>query len=389
MTKENEINSTDFVLQEIFQRVESRTGNSELGLMGGIAGELLFLNEYHGYTKEDRVLNLIHIRLTSLLESIYNGSFQLLSFSNGLTGVLWLFKLMEEKGLVEGKILPMPLKLKLESLVLENIDEIFKKEGYDYLHGGLGLRLGLTDFDMLAQFDERAIALLKRNYIKTDQDYFAFECYPELFRGLPVIDMGLAHGNGSIIFFLHQITKTQGNDSLTKNLLVNLIQFYLTFPERDRKNLHGFWPSFYNKEYLTKDSRLAWCYGDLGICAMLSNLIGEDSYIKNKIDLLEIASKCVNRKELHETLITDSSLCHGTSGVAYLMHKLFINSCHQEFEGARNFWIDRTIDVVKQQLVKPTLYQDLTFLTGLSGVGTVLCAMKGNQSKWDECILLS
>src|SRR5262249_30350792 len=89
-------------------------------------------------------------------------------------------------------------------------------------------------------------------------------------------------------------------------------------------------------------SRVAWCYGDLGVSAALlraSRCVDEPRWEKEAI---AIARKEATRFD-DTTGIRDAGLCHGTAGVAHIFNRMFQATGDVLLGDASRFWFERTL----------------------------------------------
>ena len=147
------------------------------------------------------------------------------------------------------------------------------------------------------------------------------------------------------------------------------------------------------------NSALAWCYGDLGITLSLFSLAN----IFNDVDICNEAVETIKHSltrinEVKNTKV--HSICHGTSGVAFILKQLENNygidtKCQALI--ALNETLDKAyscnspfpyqnIIIINNEYV----HQDNTsFLEGLSGIGLVLLNFVSDvKPNWRKCLLI-
>ena len=149
-------------------------------------------------------------------------------------------------------------------------------------------------------------------------------------------------------------------------------------------------------------SRLAWCYGDLGIAASLmvaASALGEGRWYDQA---LEIASKATDRT-LENSGVADAGLCHGSGGVSHLFNRLYQATDDPRFLAAARVWIDHTLRRFRSgegfggyQARLPDESSELTwqnhagFLMGSTGIGLAMLAAASDQEpEWDRVLLVS
>jgi lantibiotic modifying enzyme len=149
-------------------------------------------------------------------------------------------------------------------------------------------------------------------------------------------------------------------------------------------------------------TRLAWCYGDLGIAAALevaARAVGEPGWEQ---EALEIARRCAARPVASSGAV-DAGICHGTAGVAHLFNRLHQATGDPELREAARRWIDQTLELRQPgrgiggyEMWVPDAERELRwrdepgFLTGSAGVGLALLAAATEvEPEWDRVLEVS
>lgn len=218
-----------------------------------------------------------------------------------------------------------------------------------------------------------------------------------------IIDIGLAHGIAGYSYFLKKAINRNINKEKAKSLLSRCYKIF-EMVEQDYSTYGSYFPytvPYYNfKDEIDLKpqlSRLAWCYGDLGILYVLYN----NNYKKEKC--LGMLLESSERFDNNNTKITDQGFCHGTSGVAYIYWKLYLQTKNERFLKSANFWIQSIIIENKDK----TAFNEYKFLTGNFDQralqpyshlleGSIGLALVLNsylhpeiEPNWDRCLLLS
>ncbi len=153
-------------------------------------------------------------------------------------------------------------------------------------------------------------------------------------------------------------------------------------------------------------SRVAWCYGDLGISAALlvaARAVGETAW---EAEALEIARRTAERS-LQDAAVVDAGICHGAGGVAHLFNRLHQATGDPALGGAARRWIDETLALRGEgpgeekgiggflswgpdETRELGWRVDPGFLTGSAGVGlTLLAAATAVEPEWDRVLQIS
>ncbi len=150
-----------------------------------------------------------------------------------------------------------------------------------------------------------------------------------------------------------------------------------------------------------KPTRLAWCYGDLGLATtllMAARTVGEESWER---EALTIARAAARRTDEKEAGVVDAGICHGGAGIGHLFNRLYQATGDPALRDAALYWIERTLGFRKPgrglggyemwtvgEGTELNWRSDPGFLTGSSGVGLVLlAAATAVEPEWDRVLL--
>jgi hypothetical protein len=150
----------------------------------------------------------------------------------------------------------------------------------------------------------------------------------------------------------------------------------------------------------TKTSRVAWCYGDLGIaCALLSaaRAVGEAVWQR---EAHEIGRATTARSPESEDP-ADACLCHGAAGNSHLFNRLYQASGDRIFADAARTWLRWALEMRRPGArfggfqcwadgpQGEDWYDDPGFLMGAAGIGLALLAAATPLSPvWDRVLLI-
>lgn len=143
-------------------------------------------------------------------------------------------------------------------------------------------------------------------------------------------------------------------------------------------------------------SRLAWCYGDPGIAAVLlaaARAAGREDWEEHAVaTALRSAAR-----PLASSQVRDVGLCHGTAGLAHLLNRLHQATGRPELAAAARDWVRRTLEMRQPDGVagftcwdtaKGGWWPERGFLTGAAGVGLCLLGtVSPIEPAWDRAIL--
>lgn len=151
-----------------------------------------------------------------------------------------------------------------------------------------------------------------------------------------------------------------------------------------------------------RPTRLAWCYGDLGLAVSLlvaARAVGEEEWEREALSILHRAAA----READESGVMDAGVCHGGAGVAHLFNRAYQATGDETCREAALFWFGRALEQWKpgtgiggyQMWITNAEWEldwrdDPGFLTGSAGVGlTLLAAASDVEPEWDRVLLAS
>lgn len=153
-------------------------------------------------------------------------------------------------------------------------------------------------------------------------------------KGARAADCGVAHGVVGVIVALARMTATGAIDA--SDLIAGATQWL--FDQADLASAKGCLPySVTLGEPVAHESRLAWCYGDLGAAAAIWNA---NARLGLPIDRAhELAVACAARTKASAG-VHDAGLCHGSVGNAHIFARLYHASGDATFKRAALAWYE-------------------------------------------------
>jgi hypothetical protein len=149
-------------------------------------------------------------------------------------------------------------------------------------------------------------------------------------------------------------------------------------------------------------SRLAWCYGDLGVSATLySAAINVDNAAWRQ-HALDVARRAARRPP-SLARVRDAGLCHGSAGVAHIFNRLYQATGEEVFCDAARYWIARTLEFYwpRKGIGGFQIWRGEGcaggpwstapgLLEGTAGIGLALiAAMTDVEPDWDRILLIA
>lgn len=387
-------------LQEIYDVIESTNLPMSPSLLSGQMGIILFLAYYCNFTRDPKVHHILERKLDVLLDLISDG-ITLPTYGNGISGILYAITFLNENKLANIDL--SDVHDVYSEYLYHQMIELLSKGNYDFLHGSLGILLYFiknvkNDRDMNIVLD--AIQVLDRIAIK---DNNKIKWMSKDFSDNEIVNLSLSHGLSSIAIILSRIVKSNIELTNCSDLLRGTINYILEQGIDHKK--YGSYFSSYAIESINNNvlkSRLAWCYGDLGIALALwraGKALNEVHWTTKAIEILRFSC---TRKMPQSTGVNDACICHGTAGVAQIYKRLYLETQIPEFDNTYKYWINETIQMASYENNKATYKfwkgnkigwsKDLSLINGIAGIGLVLMSYLNEDLKftaWDELILVS
>ncbi len=341
-----------------------------------------------------------------ILEFELKNNLDFFTFCNGSAGVGWaalyLQSNLKEYGIDD---LDDETLNRLDAELQERTLIALKGGNFDYLHGGLSGVIYFLDrlqslpgrneylADIVRTLSNIAIENNEKGEIMWDSNYDGTSVFE--------FNLGLAHGIPSVICLLSLI-KLEGVAPENCASLIEKSINWLLAQKKTKGSSASLFPSILNDAY--DKSRLAWCYGDLGIAICLlhaSKATNNDSWRKEAINIAQRASE---RRDFRSTLVYDACICHGTSGLILIYNMLYQETHIEDFRLTALFWIEETLkmslpigDEEEFKFWEPgendsagAWVNTYGLLEGLAGVSLALQAAVAPQySKWTRALLIS
>jgi hypothetical protein len=215
-------------------------------------------------------------------------------------------------------------------------------------------------------------------------------------------NLGVAHGIPGIIHFLSEVSALTIVDHQRSHLLLEGAVNWLISRSRPSGSLSRFSAWIVPGED-PSDSKLAWCYGDLGILSVLLQVArraGREDWKRFANQLLD---HCLAWPP-DSSGVGDAALCHGAAGVAHIFNRIYHSEGEPRCLNAALAWLDLAL-AMRQPGTGVGGFSSLTvpdpsgpivweanpnFLDGAIGVAlALLAAMTPVDPAWDRMLLLS
>jgi class I lanthipeptide synthase len=224
----------------------------------------------------------------------------------------------------------------------------------------------------------RALAPLVRELAWTTDSRRTFGASPDT-RPARYLDLGLAHGVPGAIALLVAAAVRGCADA--RELLPDAVAVVLAQELKGDETLGRFpaatWPG-----RALAPSRLAWCYGDLGVASVLlpaADLLADEAASAAGARALSAAAA----RTVEGSGVIDAALCHGTAGVAVLFARL-AGAGDGPAASAARAWRTRLV----QEVAADRLPDQPGLLEGRAGVVLALLSLAGAATGWESALLV-
>ncbi len=387
------------ILKNIYLDIgENRS--ADISLMTGQSGILLFKYELCKYFGKESDLNSIGNELQELAEKSILDIELHSSFCTGMAGVNWAFNYFSKKSLIS--VEDLDFLCENDSRLEEDALMHLQQGNYDFLHGSIGILYYILFKESNAQstilpsfFEELNANWIYKNSTKIILPNFDLSTFSV---NQNEVNLGLAHGIPSLLKFCIQCYKKNVCQQEAKRIANQIMEYLLEHANSNKAANY-----FPNKISLDNESdsfsRLAWCYGDLGLAYILlqSGLLFKEQKV---IDFaMLVLLKCTKRTTFLETKVMDAGFCHGSTGIAHIFNKLYLETKVPSFRSASNYWIERTIQYAMQNdgIIGFKKYNSIkneyescdNLLEGNAGIGLALLSYFTEDFDWDYCLMLN
>jgi lantibiotic modifying enzyme len=396
-------------LKEIDLIIKSKyKDQTQIGVLAGLAGISLFEFYYSKYLDIDDNADVGVEMLTDCIDKINEG-YSYPTFCTGIAGAGWVLDHLEQEEFMDADnddLLP-----ELDQYIHTFMVTDMKNGNYDFLHGAIGYA-----FYFLNRYRNTKSAELKekyKNYINEFMDLLEdlsedagdgkirWESELSIETKERGYNLSLSHGMSSIVGIL---TKFHENDAFKERaepMLKGAIKYIMSH-KTSQEDPFSVFPSWIteNSEDENGQSRLAWCYGDLGVAMRFwyaAKTLNDEELGNTALEVLKHSAK---RTAVEDSLVRDAGICHGSYGNAQMFFRMYKETGDQEFKDAFEFWIQDGIDRAtfedgyagyKQWKGMDKSWEpEVSVLEGIAGIGlTILDYLADYNTNWDECLMIS
>jgi lantibiotic biosynthesis protein len=382
-------------LQEIYLLL-TQLDIEHYSLLLDSGGKLLFLYEYGKHTNNKAVISNFEIELIKFTENFSNTPST--TFCSGMAGNIWLLEYFKNENIIDDLL--SEIKTELNESFLTWGQNFLKVKNYDFLHGLIGLLHAGNYCEVINQsiIKELADEMLKDLKFESNTN-FILDWLPEKEDDPSVekINFGLAHGLPSAMIVLSNISAI---DMKYKKAAIGISNFIFENSRKaEQRSLYS--SIIYDRKQNDFESRLAWCYGDLGISLAFWQVGKKLSIEQYKAEAIRIMKHNANRIDLVENSVNDCGLCHGSAGIAHIFRRFWWETNETIFKETADFWTLQTLKMatntgglagycVHRNIGEQKWINDYGLLEGIAGIGlSLLSSIQDTSTNWDECLMMS
>ncbi len=215
-------------------------------------------------------------------------------------------------------------------------------------------------------------------------------------------NLGVAHGIPGIIHFLCEVWTTGIVERERSYKVLDSAVSWLIAQQRPPGSLSRF-SSWISPGEESADSRMAWCYGDLGILSVLLQVADRTGRRDWRSFADELLNHCL-AWPADRSGTADAPLCHGAAGVAHIFNRIYQTEGDRRCLDAALLWYQRTMAFRQagsgvggfssrtrpDPLGPPVWEASPAFLDGAVGVALAfLAALTPVEPSWDRMLLVS
>ncbi len=369
-------------INEIEIEISKSDPLKDIGFFSGEIGIAIFYNQMYEYYKKEEFREKPRERLVNTFDLINEG-YKSTTICSGISSVLIGIKQTNSESLVDSLTIEV-----LNKKVIESVKIMIERRNFDFLHGSTGIIWTLLlfdkiDIDVVSYYVDSIYKVLKK---VSKHRYSIVQTRNEEGKLVNFINLSLSHGLSSIIITLAKIASKNISVAKAKYILTKLCNFIIC---EKLKNIEALYPSFsriFNPEIMS--SRLAWCYGDIGIMLSLQKASEVLDIPEWQNEAKLILANSIQRKSIVDTKVYDPMLCHGSGGLTAIFHALSLKYNDVAINNIKDYWLNYTLKLGSQKngLAGFTkLYDniqirpDISVLSGIGGIGLMLLSVLDNS----------
>lgn len=374
-------------------------------LSGGAAGLAIFFHELSRRWPDTDFSELRDRYWNAAIDALATASYVRPNLYGGFTGVGWAtLWLASDEGSSD---VPDEIHEELEECLLECLGTIRDPADYDLINGPAGWGLYALErwphpratrvLELIVDFfDQRAERVEEGVRWHTAPELLA--PWQREFAPNGHYNLGLSHGMPGLWVFLAQAIVRGIRPERSQALLEGAVHWGLS--QRWREGALLSFPNSVDERRTPPGTRLAWCYGDLGVAAALfvvGQVTGRSEWSQEALAIAHRASRLTREVSVH----VDAGLCHGAAGAGHIFGRFYQATGDPAFAAAAAYWLETALEMKKKgtgpggyaawrTTPAPGWDPHPGLLEGATGVGLALLAgTEVHEPNWDRFLLIS
>jgi lantibiotic modifying enzyme len=398
---------TGKVLQQISQILDGFIEQEpHPGLLSGYSGAALFYAYYYNLTGKKKHLNKVHEVMLKSIQALSEEEL-ILSHCSGVAGIAWGIQHLMQAGFAEGEGM-QDIFEEVDDVLGNFMEADLRDNNYDFLHQGLGIApyfLERLPHPTAEKYLTAVVMHLQRTAMENEHGIRWKDHFSRTSRELENQDcfnLGLAHGIPAIITILGMIYEKGIAADTALTLIDRSVAWLLAVQNEPETGVTSLYPSLIgmeNEALHGKQSRLGWCYGDLGIAITLWNTGLRTQNQQYQQAAYKIFEHTIQHRDNKNGSVNDACFCHGSAGIAQIFHRASRATGDPLLRQGAGQWTRQTLQMNTWQdglagykfYNSPTYENCYNLLEGITGIGLSLIASldKDIDPAWDRCLLLS
>lgn len=387
--------------EHVARQAANEGPQSDPRMSGGDAGVALFFAYLHAAAGNadaaDRAIEALEMSTSALADrdlipTLYSGFF----------GIGWVVTHLTRE-LFDGD---GDLARELDDALREILDNLDEKPPFELIGGLAGFGTYLVERlpdPGAAQLLGRIVDLLEASRDESGTWFSDPDWLPDWQRELMPRghhNLGVAHGVPGVIGFLAAAKREGFDDPRLTRLAEESVRWLIS---QKRPGMEGsVFPSHVPPDGEPRPTRTAWCYGDLGVAAVLLSAARSFDRADWEAEALDVAHTAA-RRSVAETKVMDVGLCHGAAGIAHMFNRIHQATGDAAIGDAARAWVQHALDMRRpgEGLAGLLSWVDTGpkegvwkgeagFLSGIAGVGlALLAAVTEFEPAWDRVLLVA
>lgn len=347
-----------------------RLSRPSVGLLAGDMASVTFLYEYSRINPDYHLV--ADAALSCVVERLHFGDV-IPTYCGGMAGFVVALDILRTEGFVEDFSSQLS---SIDHFIAVSQSAMLRQNHHDFLHGFIGLGF----YWLMRYRTDKAIAIEQLERIiehlnATSERIDGFVKWPQReTKWVKRYNISLSHGYSSTLILLCRMLKipelANSHDSEIRDLIYGVVAYILK--NQLDFNTYGCW--FASSSFECEQphrSRLAWCYGDLGIAVALreAGLSVNDENLKAlSLEVLEYAAQY--RRNLAQNYVHDACVCHGAAGIGLVFREMARVTQSHALREAADYWRDIVLHwVVENEDTCHYNYYDVTQKSFCEGTG--------------------